>query len=887
MDTTTVISKGVDSIERSSYPGHSSSYNYIQSSVRQSSDIRQDTEFARLLDRVEKEYNENRLENASECIQQAPRVFQSAFDLQLWNLKIYIQLDKIEQAVALFISLHAENMQNRPFLQFLLDLVNITEDIPIDEHALALLSHLPPLYQRSVLDYAIDYYINRDHTHQASYLMVYYMKRFGRLESEYLIRAVDLAAESALSTNCHQSQSLLVKDIIPLLFKHKLELVSGDVRRIRIDDKPMTIVMGKDYFLQLLRAGQSFYANELDWQGISYITTQMLNLCRFPIPADGPMENFLSEMAGNREKMLAIWDGPATPKEVKAAYIMEYESAAVMAKLLQLSMEYYHHICSSDDANEEKACLIPICALRSMPPSQPSSDFEKQEDTTVTNSNGKRVRNPKVDESQTNFSMLSTSEASQPQLKRYRETKDDTTTVSKDVDDALFILNSASLCFRYLTETSNRAIGLSADVDTINWDTFMRQYQLSFTLFNAMLLLRSDLSLVHPNEMGNLSTALKLNQELCDRIEAQRRKEKLGNDKESLVHEVPFMFAFRVLYTISIIYLLVGSIHQSTMEVAIILSVFPLSRGLTEEDFEIDEVECHRAIQKFQGREFGMMRMTQQGFVTRCIKHLVIGLEVETEPKGGMSSIDAAMRWDEKAGNIMVLMQFGWPYWKHKTKYWSGIVQHIKEKKILKNKTFLEHIHVTEILSQLLWLQETDNVTLDVIPTGMVMSGETFDQSATAPNSPRQPNMVLENVGSPSSSSSTLPTLSSLPLLRYNKVPPQAPKVYQPPSINTILPSMSMSPTWYSASYQKGANAQWMSPSFYYSRPATSVLLPSRPGIEPQRAQWHQPSTSKDMVTRYLKYKIQRLSPKATPQKMRHVLQRFLKSMIARNDKAA
>lgn len=194
---------------------------------------------------------------------------------------------------------------------------------------------------------------------------------------------------------------------------------------------------------------------------------------------------------------------------------------------------------------------------------------------------------------------------------------------------------------------------------------------------------------------------------------------------------------------------------------------------------------------------------------------------------------------------------------------------------------------VTDILSKLLWLQETDNVTLDIIPTGMVISGETFDQSSTAPSSPRQPNMVLESVGSPSMSSTSLPSLSSLPLLHYNKAPPQAPKVYQPPSINTILPSMSMSPTWYSASYQKGANAQWMSPSFYYSRPATSVLLPSRPGMEPQRAQWHQPTTSKDVVSRYLKYKIQRLSPKATPQKMRHVLQRFLKNMIARNDKAA
>lgn len=195
---------------------------------------------------------------------------------------------------------------------------------------------------------------------------------------------------------------------------------------------------------------------------------------------------------------------------------------------------------------------------------------------------------------------------------------------------------------------------------------------------------------------------------------------------------------------------------------------------------------------------------------------------------------------------------------------------------------------VPDILNTLLWLQDSADVTLDVIPRDMVISGESFDQSAmptTAPNSPRQPHMILENAGSPSSASNHLPSLSSLPLLHYNKTP-QAPKIYEPPSINTILPSMSMSPTWYSASFQKGADAQWMSPSFYYSRPATSVLLLSRPRIEPQRASWHQPNTSKAMVTRYLTYKVQKLSPKATPHKMRHVLQRFLKSLIARNDKA-
>jgi hypothetical protein len=167
---------------------------------------------------------------------------------------------------------------------------------------------------------------------------------------------------------------------------------------------------------------------------------------------------------------LIISEGPAISKEAMAAHIMEYESAAVMGKLFQLSMEYYHHICSSDDANEEKACLIPICALRTKPVSQFNKNSEGQEDITITNSNGKRVRNLTEDDSQTSFSMLSTSEATQPQLKKYRETNDDTTMLSKDVDDALFILNSASLCFQHLAETSQWAKGMSPDLDTINWD---------------------------------------------------------------------------------------------------------------------------------------------------------------------------------------------------------------------------------------------------------------------------------------------------------------------------------------------------------------------------------------------------------------------------------
>lgn len=168
------------------------------------------------------------------------------------------------------------------------------------------------------------------------------------------------------------------------------------------------------------------------------------------------------------------------------------------------------------------------------------------------------------------------------------------------------------------------------------------------------------------------------------------------------------------------------------------------------------------------------------------------------------------------------------------------------------------------------------------------------------------------------------------------------PPTYQPTFANQVLPSMSMSPSWYAASTQKNAYANWMSPSFYYSRPATSVVLPKkrkrkrqddgdddddddkdhqqtddrhqqhgegyRPSSENGSAmtsldrQHHQqsqelprqtihqavsavpPFVPRDIVSRCLDYRLRRYSPKVTPQRMRHVLQNFLKNMVLKGN---
>ena len=107
----------------------------------------------------------------------------------------------------------------------------------------------------------------------------------------------------------------------------------------------------------------------------------------------------------------------------------------------------------------------------------------------------------------------------------------------------------------------------------------------------------------------------------------------------------------------------------------------------------MDEIDCCTVANIFHGREFGLMRVTQEGLVVRCIKHLVVGLDNESEQKGGMASIDSALRWDEKAGNMIVMMQYGLPYWYKRTNLWQKIISKISEKRIFKNREFLEYLY--------------------------------------------------------------------------------------------------------------------------------------------------------------------------------------------------
>lgn len=119
-----------------------------------------------------------------------------------------------------------------------------------------------------------------------------------------------------------------------------------------------------------------------------------------------------------------------------------------------------------------------------------------------------------------------------------------------------------------------------------------------------------------------------------------------------------------------------------------------MSSDLDRDAFLADELDCETVASVFHDHEFGLMRITQEGLVVRCIKHLIVSLDNGSKAyKNSMASIDSALHWDEKAGQMIVLMQFGWNYWSTRTDFWHKIVDRIREKKTFKNRAFLEYIY--------------------------------------------------------------------------------------------------------------------------------------------------------------------------------------------------
>ncbi|KAI9468502.1 MAG: hypothetical protein EXX96DRAFT_612844 [Benjaminiella poitrasii] len=864
----------------------------------------------------------------------------NSFENEFNTLRNAIHIGNFERAIQSFVLLHSNSLQNPSFQSYLIQLAeNI--DPAKDNEASSFFASLPCLLQSNIIDFATEH-LEEKESMRAFMILFDYIQAYPRHAYKYLIGAINLLILCAQALKGDERQkciSLLVTELFPRLCKQRLFLVTKDkVPSIKSTESKHFIALPYNLFEQFLLLGQRFYIKKHQWEDVTKFTCSMLSACGYHGLEQLDSVSHLARFQYLREHRNSVRidessenggdiHGIPTTEDLTIISTLMCEYMAATSQFVQFGYNYYKYVCGTDNTSNtntlEKVCLIPVCTFqpavgyhsRRVGQKRGQNQNNDEERTTLdfsdnviategSSSNSKRPRREYTMDNNRNNIDNEDNDKESDDDDDIRRSKGLDSYCVKGVDDALQILSKAGDCLRHIVELwqwASSNISHKLLIEQLNgWEQELCRvidgYKLPFDMHNAVLLVRSDLALSSPSVPGNLAKALELSQSICDRIEVQRRQEKTDYSRTSTDMDIPFMFAFRVLYSIGIIYLLVGSLQQSTLEIAIILSVFPIPNGLDEYDFVTDETDCRTVANVFNGREFGLMRVTQEGLVVRCIKHLIVSLDNESEQRVGMASIDSALRWDEKAGNMIVLMQYGWPYWSNRTNLWHKIMKQISDKRVFKNREFLEYLYVSDVLQAIRHLHLMGTVTMDIIPPEFALRGSyrhlvtaasENHNNNSAPSSPRQSSQNDDNDGLDD---------EDLEKINANRGS-NGVQVYHPSFANSILPSTSMSPSWYSASSQKNSFAKWMSPSFYYSRPATSVVLPGASGNndrndeDTSNANHPQnlisPSVNskgsfipRDIVTRCLEYRIRRYSPKITPQRMRHVLQRFLKNMV-------
>lgn len=852
----------------------------------------------------------------------------NVFEQEFERHRRAIRMGRMEEALQSFVLLQTNSAKNETFEAYIIkfsDHIDPTRNTDIS----IFFASLPALIQSTIIE-KITCTLEKTDMLKAYQALFDYIQNYSRHAYKYLVRAIKLlvlGAQGASQSEREKYIRILVTELFLRLSKQRILLTHKDTQpSVKSTDGKQYILIPYNLFEQYLSLGQQYYIERREWSELTNFTDTMLDCCGYTRLGQIGFQSHLNKFQYLQEKRSSIRIDPDSKRRheliVLTAFMCEFK--AVAAEFIQLCNQYYRAVCSLDSiAGEEKSCLIPVCAIKPVLSSdisenqhhptattaiQPevycsssSPSVEEDEDESVQfNNNNKRVHNM----SALSKKRESISEENSHPLYLHHNNKRQkidlpdrggeglSSYCMSGVDSALQILSKAADCMRHIVVLWEWATQTSPDVSWEEsfggWEEeFIRvidAYQLPFDLTNAVLLVRSDIALSSPSIPGNLAKALKLSQAICDRIEIQRRRFKKEIDSAPPEFDIPFMFAFRILYNIGIIYLLVGSLPQSTLEIAIILSVFPIPSDLGDLDFLADEMDCKTVANIYQEHEFGLMRVTQEGLVARCIKHLIVSLNDDSSDDNSMASIHSALRWDEKAGQIIVLMQFGWNYWCTQTSYWHKIVTRMQDRKVFRNRGFLEFIYVPEILEAFQHLHNHTQVLLDIIPPEFAMrSGyRYFGENDQTTFSTQRMNLVSHITIEENPHLIKLPSLSSITSQSM------IPSMYQPSRSDTILPSMSMSPTWYSPSTQKNSHVNWMSPSFYYSRPATSVMLQGK--IEEKdnlasRKENRQEVTlslPSDIIVRCLEYRVRKYSPKMTPQRMRQVLQRFLKNMLAK-----
>ncbi|CAG8611354.1 11952_t:CDS:10, partial [Ambispora gerdemannii] len=288
------------------------------------------------------------------------------------------------------------------------------------------------------------------------------------------------------------------------------------------------------------------------------------------------------------------------------------------------------------------------------------------------------------------------------------------------VNEAIIALERADECWNLIKEMYSENTNIEQDLELL-----LKVWNLPLDITNAVMLTRSELNLKHG---VYFDTSLNYFKDICGRFSgawdeyrqkiAEKGKKpnngedmKINDTEFAIRNQTPIMLTLRVLYSIAMIYMIAKMWGEARTELLIILAVMPYTTILNEH-FEKDEWLLMEKKNNFDSEQFKnpykLIEVTQEGLIVRAIKDLIWSYEMELDTNSSNNN--------DKLCQLIVLSQYGWPYWRDRL-FHPIILPGIKKCGVLIYPQFLQFVSNIEIAKGIVKLYQTSpNLKLQLLP---------------------------------------------------------------------------------------------------------------------------------------------------------------------------
>ncbi|CAH1761157.1 13205_t:CDS:10, partial [Entrophospora sp. SA101] len=626
-----------------------------------------------------------RLQIAIKLLNEALKFYPNTFDLKFLAHKISVRKSEMTQAMEQLNELRVLYPNNQILRDYLVQITHSVRNQLIDDNFSFFLK-IPAKTQIEILVHAAELAIQCENEHSPLPVINPFRQ---------------ILVEEILSVILHQ-KIIIHKNTLPSELQYPNQSSSTPNLYSISQQSSSSLQITYDNLKTWLERAQSYYIASKKWRKLFEVSLGVMNSCGYIRFESSPQITIIDLFEEQlklpeklfkllNEKQYSVYNNKGFIEGVRTTF--PFAISIGIACFVYCCHQFYELVAGSkaittNDGTGKRDCLIPIYPITMIQSSSTSSSLcvhnppINEMSTNIMNVKNLLINdddyNNKTDRSKSLSKNCQTKndEISMKSDKLKDTTDRDRESLSSLNDEAMLLLKRSLDCWKLLKQLiTNGDVSKSKTVDH-EIDLFTRSWCLPLDVVNALMLTRADIALL----LGNLDTAYRIYHDMCGQFSGawdahrNRKLNKKGlttittiidttfvkdspelsivNADDEIKIQTPLMLPFRVLYTIAILYLLVGSYHEAKMELQIILATIPFT-PVTHEHFEKD--------------------MSEDGLVVRAIKELMDCYKKE------LNSSSRSLNDDYNTlGNMIVLMQHGWPYWRDRL-FRPVVLQKIKE----------------------------------------------------------------------------------------------------------------------------------------------------------------------------------------------------------------